>query len=315
MIANVGRERASGPVEPLVRGALVAEVRCHGVRRMTPPEIAAYRRRQEPLPPGWPTPEAGVLRQSDEQTVVALAAAFEAIRRLDPDAASEVASWGLLVAPRFLGREKLSQALTRFDEEGVWGVSPHLIPHFALHSPSGTLSLALGIRGPNLGIGGGAGSAFEGLLAALSWLDAGIVPAVLLAITGWHPERIPGGAESSAEGSACEALALVLAPSGSSPAPAATLRIRDAEGGTQGTSPDHAELGRILGRGPSSASLGIRIVAHRPHGPGIPRPHHGRDTGGPERGSWQVILADASGRMIAELGFPTGRVEDPEASS
>ena len=63
--------------------------------------------------------------------------------------------------------------LRSFVAEGVWGTSPHLIPHFALHSPSGTISLALGLHGPNLGVGGGLHAAAEGFLAALTWLAAG----------------------------------------------------------------------------------------------------------------------------------------------
>src|SRR5439155_569002 len=84
------------------------------------------------------------------------------------------AEWGVVAASCHLGRSQLVVALKRFAEEGVWGVSPHLIPHFALHSPAGTLSLALGAHGPNLGVGGGPGSTTEGTLTALTWLDEGL---------------------------------------------------------------------------------------------------------------------------------------------
>src|SRR5919202_1308638 len=67
-------------------------------------------------------------------------------------------------------------ALRSFLAEGVWGTSPHLIPHFALHSPAGTISLALGVHGPNLGVGGGLHAAAEGFLAALTWRAARVVP-------------------------------------------------------------------------------------------------------------------------------------------
>ncbi len=60
-----------------------------------------------------------------------------------------------MAASRYLGRANLAVALRSFMAEGVWGTSPHLIPHFALHSASGTISLALGSHGPNLGVGGG----------------------------------------------------------------------------------------------------------------------------------------------------------------
>ncbi len=81
--------------------------------------------------------------------------------------------------------------LRSFKAEGVWGTSPHLIPHFALHSPSGTISLALGLHGPNLGVGGGLHAAAEGFLAAMTWLSAGVVPGVWLVLSGWSPELIP----------------------------------------------------------------------------------------------------------------------------
>ncbi len=115
-----------------------------------------------------------------------------------PDVGPETfAEWGVVVASRYLGRAQLAVALRRFAQEGVWGVSPHLIPHFALHSPAGTLSLALGSHGPNLGVGGGPGSAMDGSLTALTWLSEGRLPGVWLVLTGHEPDLIPdakGGA-------------------------------------------------------------------------------------------------------------------------
>ncbi|MGC8639611.1 MAG: hypothetical protein ACP5XB_07000, partial [Isosphaeraceae bacterium] len=124
----------------------------------------------------------------------------------------EFNNWGILVASRFLGRSTLFTALNRFDSEGVWGISPHLIPHYALHSPAGTLSLALGIRGPSLGIGGGVGSRFEGLLVALSWLAVGVVPGLWLVQSAWSPEFLPDSQGRSLAECECQALALALVP-------------------------------------------------------------------------------------------------------
>ena len=75
--------------------------------------------------------------------------------------------------------------------EGVWGTSPHLIPHFALHSASGTISLALGLHGPNLGVGGGLHAAAEGFPGGPDLAVAGVVPGVWLVLTGWSPELVP----------------------------------------------------------------------------------------------------------------------------
>ncbi len=96
-----------------------------------------------------------------------------------------------MAASRYLGRANLAVALRSFMAEGVWGTSPHLIPHFALHSASGTISLALGSHGPNLGVGGGLHAAAEGFLTALTWLSTGVVPGVWLVLTGWSPELVP----------------------------------------------------------------------------------------------------------------------------
>ena len=97
----------------------------------------------------------------------------------------------MVAASRYLGRANLAVALRSFMAEGVWGTSPHLIPHFALHSASGTISLALGSHGPNLGVGGGLHAAAEGFLTALTWLSTGVVPGVWLVLTGWSPELVP----------------------------------------------------------------------------------------------------------------------------
>jgi hypothetical protein len=130
--------------------------------------------------------------------------------------ADEFASWGVVAASRYLGRANLAVALRTFVAEGVWGTSPHLIPHFALHSASGTISLALGLHGPNLGVGGGLHAASEGFLASLTWLTAGVVPGVWLVLSGWSPELVPDSRGSASGTGECQALALALMPVGDS---------------------------------------------------------------------------------------------------
>src|SRR5262249_16694139 len=90
----------------------------------------------------------------------------------------------------FLGRASLALALQRFAQEGAWGVSPHLIPHRSLHSISGTVSQALGIHGPNFGVGGGPHGAAEGVLAATGLLSEGYLPAGWVGVTGWDREPV-----------------------------------------------------------------------------------------------------------------------------
>src|SRR5205823_2855913 len=103
-------------------------------------------------------------------------------------AGTRFTDWGVLAAPRYLGRSAMAVALQRFAAEGAWGLSPHLIPHHSLHSVSGTISQALKINGPNIGVGGGPGSGAEAFLAATALLSAGQVPGVWVVLTGWDPE-------------------------------------------------------------------------------------------------------------------------------
>jgi hypothetical protein len=137
---------------------------------------------QAPFPPAF-------LKHADEQTVVGLAAVFQAIQR-HGWADHDFTDWGVLAAPRLLGRACMALAVQRFAQEGAWGVSPHLIPHRSLHSTSGTVSQALGIHGPNFGVGGGPLAAAEVMLAAAALMAGGRLPGLWLVLTGWDPEPI-----------------------------------------------------------------------------------------------------------------------------
>ena len=169
---------------------LAAKLLGTGLFRMPPGDVPAARRRPGPVPEGWSRTPPSVLRYSDEQTVAGTAAVFTAMEAMGV-APGRFEGWGVVAASRYLGRSSLAAALRSFQAEGVWGISPHLIPHFALHSPSGTISLALGLHGPNLGVGGGLHAVAEGGLVALTWLAAGTVPGVWLVLTGWSPELVP----------------------------------------------------------------------------------------------------------------------------
>jgi hypothetical protein len=129
-----------------------------------------------------PTLPLGQLRQADEQTVVGLAAVTQALAQLGEEPVRHSA-WGVLGAPELLGRTVMAQTLACFAQEGAWGMSPHLIPHRSLHALSGTISQALGLHGPNCGVGGGPGAAAEGLLAAATLLEDATVPGLWLVCT------------------------------------------------------------------------------------------------------------------------------------
>ncbi|MCI0460581.1 MAG: hypothetical protein L0Z62_26810 [Gemmataceae bacterium] len=151
----------------------------------TLPELrkAAHPSTGEPLAPT-------LLKNADEQTVAGLAAVSEAVRASGLRG-HELSGWGVVAAPRFLGRSVMGHVLHRFREEGAWGISPHIIPHRSLHAVSGTVSQILKLHGPNIGVGGGPGAESEALLTAAALLSDGMLPGVWVILTGHDPEPIP----------------------------------------------------------------------------------------------------------------------------
>ncbi|MDR3622914.1 MAG: hypothetical protein P4L85_26405 [Paludisphaera borealis] len=289
--------RAAAP-----RVLLDAAVVAHGSARLTREEIAVQRRLREPLAEGWNPIGHATLRSSDDQTVAAVTALRAAIARADaPSSAYD--GWGVLAAPRFLGRSKLVVVLDRFKAEGVWGVTPHLIPHFALHAQAGTLSLVLGGHGPNLGIGGGLFSASEGVLSALTWLASGVAPGVWLVLTGWSPEYQPDLNGEPCAATHCEALALALTPASDDCASRIKLQIVEAETARPPVPPTPEVLTARLERFVVSSADGPRLIGHEAHeGRSYSRPHL---PGEPRRdGRFATIGTDASGRLLIELAAP-----------
>ncbi len=163
--------------------------------------------------PGAPLP-ASFLKHSDEQTVVGLAAVLQAIQASGLTQ-TNFRDWGVLGAPRFLGRGMLGFHVTRFASEGAWGVSPHLIPHRTLHALSGTLSLALKICGPNFGVGGGPGTPTEALLNAVALLTCQHLPGLWVVLTQMDPETASQPNGQPTPGTSVLALALALVPGSS----------------------------------------------------------------------------------------------------
>jgi hypothetical protein len=167
-------------------------------------------------PPGIPALPANFLKHADEQTVVGLFAVFQAIQNYGLTG-DDFKDWAVVAAPRFFGRAILAAALRRFALEGAWGVSPHLIPHRSQHSLSGTISQALRIHGPNLGVGGGPSSASEAALVAATFAAKEEVPGLWFVLTAWDPEpTFSEAAATSRSGltpttsSTCKGVALAL---------------------------------------------------------------------------------------------------------
>jgi hypothetical protein len=181
-----------------------------GIVRATLAELPALRQKPgrvgaEALPPSF-------LKHADDQTVTGVAAVLQALEA-DGLGGRAFGDWGVVAAPRFMGRTALAAALGKFRAEGAWGISPHLIPHRSLHSLSGTISQALKVHGPNFGSGGGPGGAADALLTATALLHGGRLPGVWVVLTGWEPEPATDarGQVVTPDG-VCSAVALALVP-------------------------------------------------------------------------------------------------------
>lgn len=160
------------------------------------------RLRAETVPPAA---ESRVLRHSDEQTVLAVAAVLRAAAAtpLGP-----FGDWGVIVAPRWLGRSGTANVVERFHSLGVRGVGPHAIPNLSMHAAAATVSLCLGARGQMFGAGGGPAHVADGLFAALAAQIGRGTPGTWLALTEWDGDETAGAGRAVA-------LALTPAHSGS----------------------------------------------------------------------------------------------------
>jgi hypothetical protein len=157
-----------------------------------------------PLPPRF-------LRYADEQTVVGMVAVLRAMA-MPRMFGTDFTQWGVLAAPRLLGRLGGAAALKKFAQLGPAAISPHLIPQNSLHALSSAISVALGMHGPNFGIGGGPEALDEGLLVAVTYLQGAGVPGMWLVLTEWDAEPIPDGRGGSSTSVNCRATALALVP-------------------------------------------------------------------------------------------------------
>ncbi len=221
--------------QSLVRGgAVCCEIAAEAIVRANLESLEQLRRHPGPVH-GEPLP-AALLKHADEQTVAGLCAVYQAIAKSDLQKTC-FCDWGVVAAPRFLGRPTMAAALQRFVAEGAWGVSPHLIPHRSLHSVSGTVSQALKIHGPNFGVGGGPDGTVEALLAATALLARKKVPGVWVVLTCLSPQLPPDEAGRMPPGTQAVGFALALTASGASGSP---LRLHITRG-----VPDAEILARI----------------------------------------------------------------------
>jgi hypothetical protein len=203
-------------------------------------------RKSPPRFPGVDLP-GHFLKHADEQTVIGLEAVRRAVELFQLDTREQTA-WGIIGAPRFMARMAGAHILTRFAASGGSSVPPHALAQNSLHSVSGAASIALGIHGPNVGLGGGPGAIYDGLTTALTWFDTAGCPSIWLILTQWDPEPIPDGQGLATNEPVCHAVALALKPAA---AGESTLRL-SADGsmptGPRSPVPNVSEIAACLDR-------------------------------------------------------------------
>ncbi|MGF1580465.1 MAG: beta-ketoacyl synthase N-terminal-like domain-containing protein [Gemmataceae bacterium] len=187
----------------LVQCSLLA----HAVARVPLADIVKTRREMTLF--GEPPFAKSFLKPSDEQTVVAVQAVLKAI---EDSGLGEVpfGEWGVVAASQYFARRNARHAIEQFRIGGIWKVSPLFVPHYSLHAISGTISQALKIHGPNVGVGGKQDAFAEGLLTSLTMLEMHDVPGVWTVITRCEPDRISFEDPSSSQDVVCHAVALAL---------------------------------------------------------------------------------------------------------
>lgn len=175
--------------------------------------------RDGPVPPGAPPLPPRFLRHCDEQTVVAVHAVLRVLAGLPRTGDHE--RHAVVAAACQPGRLITARSLVEFRARGPVTVSPHIVPQCALHSVAGAVSVALGMRGPHLGIGGGPDALAEGLFAALSLVRRGAgdvaAPAAWLVLTEWDAEPALDDTGTPLDDPLCRAVALLLDPAASGP--------------------------------------------------------------------------------------------------
>jgi hypothetical protein len=174
-------------------------------------EIPALRGRGGPA--GSPPLPPRFLRHADEHTVVGVHAVLEAIascpERLD------LGRQAVVAAACQAGRLTAARTLAQLSAGGAVTVSPHIVPQCSLHSVAGAVSVALGMHGPHLGVGGGPDALAEGLFVAASLATGAgdpTCPAVWLVATEWDEEPTLDLAGEAEADPVCRALAVLIEP-------------------------------------------------------------------------------------------------------
>jgi hypothetical protein len=178
-----------------------------GTARLTMAELAESRRGLLHHLPKSLSPQ--LLRHSDDQTLVSLAAISEALRSANM-ISNDFHDWAIVSSSRNLGRSAFAAVINKYREQGPWGVSVQVIPHCTAHAVAGTISLVLDCHGPCIGGGGGPKGEADALFSAAcilqqpDWFGAWIVSC------GWEPELAIDLAGRPTADSMCMAAAVAV---------------------------------------------------------------------------------------------------------
>jgi hypothetical protein len=184
----------------------------HAVVECRLSQLAALRER--PAPAAAPSLPPRFLRQCDEHTVVALHAVLEAIASSPQPPRCD--RHAVVAAPCQSGRITAARTLVQFRAGGGVTVSPHVVPQCSLHSLAGAVSVALGMHGPHIGVGGGPDALAEGLWTALTFVQHEAAAAgcdgAWVVFSEWDDEPAIDAAGAAQGDPLCRALALLLEP-------------------------------------------------------------------------------------------------------
>jgi hypothetical protein len=178
-----------------------------GILEASLDDMAALRKC--PGPPHQNDQDFSCLKYADEHTVLGLGAVLHALTRLPR--VEPLDSWGVIAAPRWPGRLGTAHAIAKYRANGPRSISPVAVPNLCMHAMSGTISMALGMHGPNFGVGGGLASVADGLLAGLVVQLEHRLPGTWLVLSEWDVE--PGSRPDDTIPTA-RALALALVTPG-----------------------------------------------------------------------------------------------------
>lgn len=194
-------------------GTMRLAIIAHGTAALTPSELGALRQprneRSAPsLGPRFHKLKPQFLKHSEDQTLAALAAASAALDDFGPG--EDFGSWAVVSSTRYLGRGAFAAVIDKYQIDGPWGVSVQAIPHGSPHAVASTLSLAMGIHGPCIGVGAATGDESQALLSAASLLQDRRRPGAWLLFTAWSPESPTDDSGTPAAEAVCLAAALAV---------------------------------------------------------------------------------------------------------